>query len=135
MTLKTPADEDTPASYAGSQQCAGCHAEKASAWQKTAHANSLKKIEGGAAPAFPAGTSPDRTGEQVPFGCARCHTTGFDPDGAPQGGLAGMTGAWPEDGRDWSYPYITLDFACLRCHTDQDIDWAEAKTAACLSCH
>lgn len=344
------ADEDTPARYAGSQQCAGCHAEKASAWQDTAHANALKKIEAGAAPSFPVGTSPwdpsgldfsgfggladwqdvsyliggfgwmaqfvdgdgylytgdadhpaarliladgstapGRTGEQVPFDCAACHTTGFDPGGAPQGGLAGMTGSWseegvaceachgpgaeharshsapditghpgpevcagchsrdpqhrievrngyvasnahfdelatynqgrdapkvctdchdphhsvlydrdhgirqacsachtpstntimasldcsdchmaptgrlaaaagphegdlhshllvitasaadpatyPADGSDWSHPYITLDFACLRCHTDQDIDWAEAKTAECLSCH
>jgi hypothetical protein len=36
-------------------------------------------------------------GEQLSFDCARCHATGYSPDGH-QSGLAGVTGTWHEEG-------------------------------------
>ena len=36
-------------------------------------------------------------GLQVETDCAECHATGYDPEGH-QGGLAGITGTWVEDG-------------------------------------
>ena len=36
-------------------------------------------------------------GEQKPYDCAHCHTTGYSPAGH-QGGRAGIVGTWEEDG-------------------------------------
>jgi hypothetical protein len=33
-----------------------------------------------------------------PFNCGRCHTTGYDPEGDSQHGLAGIVGSWEQDG-------------------------------------
>jgi hypothetical protein len=38
-----------------------------------------------------------RSGETPEYDCARCHTTGYMPDGHQQG-RAGITGTWQEDG-------------------------------------
>jgi hypothetical protein len=45
-----------------------------------------------------------------------------DANGNPVARDSGDTkfAALDEDG----HPFITLDFACLRCHTDQDLEWA-----------
>lgn len=37
-------------------------------------------------------------GEQKPYDCGSCHTTGYDPDGGNQDGLLGMIGTWEEAG-------------------------------------
>ena len=44
------------------------------------------------------------TGEQVPFDCAQCHTTGYVPEGN-QDGVAGLIGSWAAD-----------NVGCERCH-------------------
>jgi hypothetical protein len=48
--------------------------------------------------------APYHTGEQIPFDCARCHTTGYVPEGN-QDGIAGLVGTWAED-----------NVGCERCH-------------------
>ncbi len=40
---------------------------------------------------------PYNPGQQAPFDCGKCHTTGYSPEGH-QGGLSGVTGTWTEDG-------------------------------------
>ena len=45
----------------------------------------------------PEAWSPFHPGMQVETDCAECHATGYDETGH-QGGLAGITGTWQEDG-------------------------------------
>lgn len=34
---------------------------------------------------------------------------------------------YEEDGKTYAHGYVTLDFACLRCHADKDVSWAASK--------
>jgi len=72
----------------------------------------------------PAGTKP--------FDCARCHTTGYRPDGN-QGGLAGVVGTWEADG-----------VQCEACHGPASLHVADPylvsqgvdrSAEACGTCH
>ena len=40
---------------------------------------------------------PYHPGQSIPFDCAECHATGYDPAGH-QGGLPGVVGQWAENG-------------------------------------
>ncbi len=41
--------------------------------------------------------------EEYGYGCASCHTTGYDPEGGNQGGLEGITGTWVMEGIQCEY--------------------------------
>lgn len=64
------------------------------------------------------------TGEQKPYDCGKCHTTGYSPAGN-QLGLPGLVGTWAQDG-----------VRCEACHGPggpHDGDLSGAK--ACADCH
>ncbi len=51
-------------------------------------------------------------GEKKPYTCGACHTTGFNKttNGKKQ---------------EFANSFVTLDFACLACHENKDMLWAE----------
>ncbi len=82
--------------------------------------------------------------ENKPYDCGSCHTTGYNPDGGNQDGLAGLVGTWAETGiqceechgpgsNHAGNPYgvvMNIDRdaqACGNCHIRGSVDVIDAK--------
>lgn len=75
---------------------------------------------------------PYHPGEETPYTCGECHTTGYSPDGN-QDGLAGLVGTWAEAG-----------IQCEECHGPGSLHAShpmsfemkvDRDSAACGDCH
>ncbi|RMF73725.1 MAG: hypothetical protein D6738_08175 [Acidobacteria bacterium] len=62
-------------------------------------------------------------GEEKPYDCGRCHTTGYSPEGH-QDGLPGIIGTWEFGG-----------IQCEECHGPGDEMSVDTSAAACGRCH
>ncbi|MHC4990193.1 MAG: cytochrome c3 family protein [Planctomycetota bacterium] len=72
---------------------------------------------------------PYHPGEDRPYNCGRCHTTGYDPEGNMDGRL-GLIGTWTEEG-----------IRCEACHGPSSLHIADPSNVAppggkaCSECH
>lgn len=94
--------------------CASCHAGEAQAYQGTVMDDSGVTCEDCHMPL--AGKSAESLGQHKGDLTAHLFKINTDPD-AP---------FVSQDGQ-FVNGYLTLDFACLQCHTDQDVQWAAAN--------